>query len=197
VFDTPSGRNSLADLFEGRSQLIVHHLMFHPDWDAACVGCSFQADHIDGPRQHLVHHDVSIVAVSRAPLAKLEAYKKRMGWHFAWVSSYASDFNYDFRVSFSKDLVEKGRIDYNFGTIIVDARYVAEELPGVSVFAKDEHGQIFHTYSTYARGLDALLGAHHYIDLTPKGRKAFDSPEALRRHDEYENTRVAARIMRE
>lgn len=185
VFDTPDGRKTLGDLFEGRSQLIVHHLMFHPDWDAACVGCSFQADHIDGPRSHLEHHDIKIVAVSRAPLAKIEAYKRRMGWHFTWVSSHMGDFNYDFRVSFPKSDVEKGRIDYNFGTITDDARYHSEELPGVSVFVRDRTGQVFHTYSTYARGLDALLGTHHYVDLTPNGRTAFDAPDRLRRHDEY------------
>jgi predicted dithiol-disulfide oxidoreductase (DUF899 family) len=187
LFDTPNGRKSLGDLFAGQSQLIVHHLMFHPDWDAACVGCSFQAEHIDGALRHLAHHDVSVVAVSRAPLVKLEAYKRRMGWQFPWVSSLGNDFNCDFGVTFSKDQVAAGRIDYNFGTITIDARYVAEELPGVSVFAKDESGQLFHTYSTYARGLDALLGTHHYADLTPKGRSALDSPDALRRHDEYES----------
>jgi predicted dithiol-disulfide oxidoreductase (DUF899 family) len=170
VFDAPEGKVSLADLFDGRSQLIVHHLMFHPDWEAGCVGCSFQADHIDGPGQHLEHHDVKIVAVSRAPLAKLAAYKRRMGWRFDWVSSYGSDFNYDFHVSFTKDQIAAGRVDYNFGTITVDARYHSEELPGVSVFYKDQDGQVFHTYSTYARGLDAILGGDHYLDLTPKGR---------------------------
>jgi predicted dithiol-disulfide oxidoreductase (DUF899 family) len=186
VFDAPEGKVSLADLFDGRSQLIVHHLMFHPDWEAGCVGCSFQADHIDGPGQHLEHHDVKIVAVSRAPLAKLAAYKRRMGWRFDWVSSYGSDFNYDFHVSFTKDQIAAGRVDYNFGTITVDARYHSEELPGVSVFYKDQDGQVFHTYSTYARGLDAILGGDHYLDLTPKGRCEADYPNWPRRHDEYE-----------
>jgi predicted dithiol-disulfide oxidoreductase (DUF899 family) len=187
VFDTPEGRKTLADLFEGRSQLIVHHLMYHPDWDAACPGCSFQADHIDGPGQHLKHHDVRIVAVSRAPLVKLEAYKRRMGWRFDWVSSFGSDFNHDFHVSFPQDQIAEGRIDYNFGTITVDARYQSEELPGVSVFCKDQDGQVFHTYSTYARGLDAILGGDHYLDLTPKGRCEEDYPSWPRRHDEYED----------
>jgi predicted dithiol-disulfide oxidoreductase (DUF899 family) len=189
VFQTAEGPATLTDLFAGRSQLIVHHLMYHPDWEAACDGCSFQADHIDGPRQHLEHHDVQIVAVSRAPLEKLEAYKRRMRWHFPWVSSYGSDFNYDFRVSFARTDAEKGRIDYNFGTITDDARYHSEELPGVSVFFKDASGQVFHTYSTYARGLDALLGVHHYLDLTPRGRTSIDAPGGLRRHDEYEGSR--------
>jgi predicted dithiol-disulfide oxidoreductase (DUF899 family) len=184
VFDTPEGKRTLAQLFGRNSQLIVHHLMFHPDWTAACVGCSFQAEHIDGPRPHLEHHDVSIVAVSRAPLAKLEAYKRRLGWQFPWVSSHGNDFNYDFHVSFAKDQVESGLVDYNFGTITDDARYHSEELPGVSVFHKDERGQIFHTYSTYARGLDALIGTHHYLDLTPKGRN--EAEDWVRRHDEYD-----------
>ncbi len=179
------GRKTLADLFAGCSQLIIHHLMFHPDWDAGCPGCSFQAEHIDGPGQHLEHHDVKIVAVSRAPLAKLAAYKRRMGWRFDWVSSYGSDFNFDFHVSFPKDEIAKGRVDYNFGTITVDTRYHSEELPGVSVFYKDQDGQIFHTYSTYARGLDAILGGNHYLDLTPKGRRDADYPNWPRRHDEY------------
>jgi predicted dithiol-disulfide oxidoreductase (DUF899 family) len=192
VFDTPQGKKTLADLFEGRSQLIVHHLMYHPDWQAACPGCSFQADHIDGPGQHLAHHDVKIVAVSRAPLAKLEAYRRRMGWRFDWVSSCDSDFNYDFHVSFAKDEVAKGRIDYNFGTITVDARYHSEELPGVSVFYKDQDGQVFHTYSSYARGLDAILGGNHYLDLTPKGRSDQDYPNWPRRHDEYQERPIEA-----
>ena len=186
IFDTSEGKKTLADLFDGRSQLIVHHLMYHPDWEAACPGCSFQADHIDGPGQHLAHHDVKIVAISRAPLAKLAAYRRRMGWRFDWVSSYGSDFNYDFHISFGKDQVAQGRVDYNFGTITDDARYHSEELPGVSVFYKDEDGQVFHTYSTYARGLDAILGGNHYLDLTPKGRSDADYPNWPRRHDEYE-----------
>jgi predicted dithiol-disulfide oxidoreductase (DUF899 family) len=184
-FDTPTGSRSLADLFDGRRQLIVHHLMFHPDWDAACEGCSFQAEHIDGPRPHLEHNDISIVAVSRAPLAKIEAYKRRMGWSFPWVSSHDGGFSFDFHVSFPRADVERGRIDYNFGTITDDKRYLSEELPGVSVFAKDREGGIFHTYSTYARGLDALLGAHAYCDITPNGRHSIDAPGNLKRHDEY------------
>ncbi len=159
--------------------------MFHPDWEAGCVGCSFQADHIDGLGQHLGHHDVKIVAVSRAPLAKLEAYKQRMGWRFTWVSSNSRDLNNDFHVSFAKDQVDQGRVDYNFGTITDDVRYHSEELPGVSVFLKDQDGQIFRTYSTYARGLDALIGASHYLDLTPMGRNEADNPNWVRRHDEY------------
>ena len=169
-----------------KPKLIVHHLMYAPEWEAACPGCSFQAEHIDGPAPHLNHHDVRIVAVSRTPLAKLLAYKARMGWRFDWVSSLGGDFNYDFRVSFTKDQVAAGRIDYNFGTIQIDPRYVDEELPGVSVFLRNDAGEIFHTYSTYARGLDFLLGANHYLDITPEGRNDAAHPNWPRRHDEYE-----------
>jgi len=184
VFDTSRGRRALAELFEGCGQLIVHHLMFAPEWDAACPGCSFQAEHIDGPAQHLEHHDVKIVAVSRAPLAKISAYRKRMGWRFEWVSSFDSDFNYDFHVSFTKDQLRQGRIEYNFGTITGDPRYLSEELAGVSVFAVRE-GEVFLTYSTFARGLDMLLTADHYLDLTPEGRNEKAHSAWPRRHDEY------------
>jgi predicted dithiol-disulfide oxidoreductase (DUF899 family) len=186
VFDTQAGPKSLAELFDGRSQLIVHHLMYAPDWEAACPGCTFQAEHIDGPAPHLDRHDVRILAVSRAPLDKLLAYKARMGWRFEWVSSEGQDFNYDFRVSFTEDEIASGRIDYNFGTILGDPRYLDRELPGVSVFHKDEAGQVFHTYSTYARGLDMLLGANHYLDLTPEGRNDAAYPNWPRRRDEYD-----------
>ena len=185
TFETERGRRSLAELFDERSQLLVHHLMFAPEWRAACPGCSFQAEHIDGPAQHLPYHNVTIVAVSRAPLAKILAYERRMGWRFEWVSSFGSDFNYDFQVSFTKEQIGQRRIDYNFGTITTDSRYLSEELPGLSVFSKDESGDVLLTYSTYARGLDALLGAHHYLDLTPEGRNSSAYPQWPRRHDEY------------
>jgi predicted dithiol-disulfide oxidoreductase (DUF899 family) len=184
MFDTTRGRRSLVELFEGSGQLIVHHLMFAPEWEAACPGCSFQAEHIDGPAQHLEHHNVKIVAVSRAPLAKIRAYRQRMGWHFEWVSSFDSEFNYDFNVSFTKDQIRQGRIDYNFGTITGDPRYLSEELPGVSVFVLGE-GEVFLTYSTFARGLDALLTSDHYLDLTPEGRNEKAYSAWPRRHDEY------------
>lgn len=186
VFDAPDGERTLGDLFGGNSQLVIHHLMFHPDWEAACVGCSFQADHIDGPWPHLEQHDVSVAAVSRAPIGKIEAYRKRMGWSFPWVSSGRSDFNRDFHVTFGPDEVASGRIDYNFGTITVDPRYHSEELPGISVFCRDGAGDIFLTQSIYARGLDLLIGASHYLDITPKGRNEADDPDWVRRHDEYE-----------
>jgi len=186
VFDTTSGPKTLAELFGGRGQLIVHHLMYGADWSAACPGCSFQAEHIDGPAPHLERHDVTILAVSSASLDKLNAYKARMGWRFEWVSAAGSDFNRDFRVTFTDDQIAQGRIDYNFCTIETDARYIDKELPGVSVFCKDAAGQVFHTYSTYARGLDALLGANHYLDLTPEGRNDAAYPNWPSRRDEYD-----------
>ena len=186
MFDTKSGPESLAALFDGRRQLIVHHLMYAPEWSAGCPSCSFQAEHIDGPAPHLERHNVRIIAVSRAPLDKLLAYKARMGWHFEWVSSRGEEFNHDFRVSFTEDEIAKGRIDYNFGTIVTDPRYLNRELPGVSVFYRDDAGEVFHTYSTYARGLDMLIGAHHYLDITPEGRNKGAYPKWPRRRDEYE-----------
>lgn len=186
VFDTSLGRRTLADLFEGCEQLIVHHLMFAPEWAAACPGCSFQAEHIDGPARHLVHHNVRIVAASRAPLAKILAYRQRMGWRFDWVSSFETDFNYDFRVTFTKDQTREGRIDYNFGTITSDQRYLqTEDLPGVSVFTRAEAGEVFLTYATFARGLDMLLGTNHYLDLTAEGRNEKAYRAWPRRFDEY------------
>jgi len=186
MFDTESGPKALAELFDGRSQLIVHHLMYAPDWNAACPGCSFQAEHIDGPAPHLDRHNVRIIAVSRAPLDKLLAYRARMGWRFEWASSRGEDFNHDFRVSFTEDEIANGRIDYNFGTIVTDPRYLSRELPGVSVFCKDEAGAVFHTYSSYARGLDMLLGTNHYLDITPEGRNNGAYPNWPRRRDEYD-----------
>lgn len=186
VFDTEAGPKTLAELFEGASQLIVHHLMYAPDWSAACPGCTFQAEHIDGPAPHLGRKGVRIVAVSRAPLEKLLAYKARMGFHFDWVSPRGDDFHRDFKVMFTADEVASGHVDYNFGAITTDPRYVDSDLPGISVFYKGEGGEVFHTYSTYARGLDALLGAHHYLDLTPEGRNEKAYPNWPRRRDEYD-----------
>lgn len=191
LFDTTQGQKSLGELFcagEGQKQLIVHHLMYAPDWEAACPGCSYQAEHIDGPARHLRHHNVRIISVSRAPLEKLLAYKKRMGWEFEWVSSYETDFNYDFGVSFTKEQIAAGKVDYNFSTIETDPRYFSEELPGVSVFYKTAAGDIVHTYSTYARGLDALLGGSHYLDLVPEGRDDGSYSQWPRRRDEYAAT---------
>lgn len=185
TFDTPSGHRTLAELFDGRNQLFVYHFMFAPGWDAGCVGCSFFADHIDGANQHLRHHDVTVVAVSRAKLADLQAYKRRMGWRFDWVSSFASDFNHDFHVSFTPAEREAGKVFYNFGL----TESSMEELPGVSVFIRQE-GQVFHTYSAYARGDERGLGAYMFLDLTPKGRNEhgpnFNMMDWVRRHDEYQ-----------
>ena len=186
VFDTPSGRRPLADLFDGRSQLIVQHFMFHPDWEEGCVGCSFAADHVDAAWTHLKHHDVSYIAVARAPLAKLEAYRERMGWRLPFASSQGSDFNYDYHVSFTKDELASGKVYYNFETADVSENPM-EELPGASVFYKDETGDIYHTYSGYARSGEEVLGALMLLDITPNGRNETGPMSWVRRHDEYEN----------
>jgi predicted dithiol-disulfide oxidoreductase (DUF899 family) len=185
VFDTPAGKKTLGDLFEGRSQLFVYHFMFAPSWEAGCVGCSFFADHVDGANLHLAQHDVSFVAVSRASLKQIDAYKKRMGWRFNWVSSGEGDFNYDFAVSFRKEDMAKGKVYYNYE--ITDA--MTEDLPGVSVFIKGEDGAIYHTYSSYARGDERGLSTYMYLDITPNGRNEngpnYNLMDWVRRHDEY------------
>jgi predicted dithiol-disulfide oxidoreductase (DUF899 family) len=182
VFDGPNGKESLGDLFAGKSQLIVYHFMFDPNWDAGCKSCSFWADNFERLPVHLKHRDISLVATSRAPLAKLEAYAKRLGWTFKLVSSGGNDFNYDYHVSFTPEEAEKGELDYNYGKL----KMRTTEMPGISVFYKDKSGAIFHTYSCYARGLDMMNTAYHYIDLTPKGRDEGEGIMAwLRRNDEY------------
>ncbi|MGB2693337.1 MAG: thioredoxin family protein [Thermodesulfobacteriota bacterium] len=185
VFETTQGKESLSDLFKGKSQLIIYHFMFGPDWEQGCPSCSFLSDSIDGTRIHLNHRDINLIVVSRAKLDKLQAYKKRMGWDFKWVSSFGSDFNFDYNVSFKSDEPNESR-HYNFET----AGFLADEGPGVSVFVKDEEGEIFHAYSSYARGLDLLIGTYNYIDLTPKGRDEDALPFTMawiRRHDQYED----------
>jgi predicted dithiol-disulfide oxidoreductase (DUF899 family) len=180
AFEGPQGKLSLADLFDGRGQLIVQHFMFGPDWNEGCPGCSFWFDNFNGIEAHLAARDTSFVAVSRAPLDKLEAYKKRMGWTFRWVSSLGSDFNFDYGVSFKDG---KGH-DYNYGS----ETYDGEEKPGVSAFRRDDDGAIYHTYSTYARGLDALNGAYQLLDITAKGRDEAVLPWSMawvKRHDAY------------
>src|SRR5258708_2141793 len=162
-FEGPKGRETLADLFDGRSQLIVQHFMLAPGETEGCPGCSFCADHVDGAFRHLAHHDVSFAAVSRAPLATIEAYRKRMGWDFKWVSSNGSDFNYDFQVSFTKDQLAKGKVFYNYEM----TESSMQDLPGHSVFTRDASGSIFHTYSSYGRGTEDVIGAYMYLDLTP------------------------------
>jgi predicted dithiol-disulfide oxidoreductase (DUF899 family) len=185
VFDTPDGKETLADLFDGRSQLMVYHFMFGPGWEQGCPSCSFVSDHIDGANWHLPHRDVTLLAVSRAPLPDIEAFKQRMGWRFKWVSSYGSDFNYDFHVSFTKEELAKGKVAYNY-----DLVEGYDELPGISVFYKDPSGAVFHTYSAYARGLDMLVGAYNYLDLAPRGRDEAALPWTMawvRHHDRYDD----------
>jgi len=181
VFDGPKGKESLADLFDGRSQLIVYHFMFGPDWKEGCPSCSFISDHGDAALVHLVNHDVMLVAVSRAPLPKIEAFKKRMGWRFNWVSSHGNDFNRDYHVWFTREEMAKGEGSYNYGT----QGYPSEEAHGASVFFKDGSGDVFHTYSAYARGCDILLGAYNYLDMTPKGRNEAGPMDWVRHHDKY------------
>ena len=188
MFDTPHGRKTLAELFNGRSQLIVYHFMFGPDWQEGCPGCSFVSDHVDGALLHVEQRDVAYVAVSRAPLAKIEAFKKRMGWNFRWVSSDGSDFNYDYHVSCTSEQRAKGEVYYNFNMIDATAQgFDSDELPGVSVFYKDEAGDVFHTFSAYGRGVEPLLGAYDLLDLTPKGRdEEHNMTDWLRHHDRYD-----------
>jgi predicted dithiol-disulfide oxidoreductase (DUF899 family) len=186
VFDGTNGKISLAELFQGKSQLIVQHFMFGPGWKEGCVGCSFTADHVDGALQHLVQHDVAFVAVSRAPIAEIEAFKKRMGWQFNWVSSYENEFNFDYHVSFTEEDKALGIGYYNYDSRI----FQGEELSGHSVFYKDTDGNIFHTYSTYSRGGEQLLGTYIYLDWTPKGRNEAGAEKNLtdwvRHHDKYD-----------
>ena len=185
IFHGPKGKETLSELFDGRSQLIVYHFMFGPDWEAGCPHCSFWADNFNSIIVHLNHRDVTVVAVSRAPWQKLEAFKKRMGWNFKWVSSSESDFNFDYHVSFAPEELAKKEVIYNF-TTNVDIE--SSEREGVSVFYKDATGSAFHTYSAYARGIDMLNTAYHYLDLVPKGRDeaGLEFTQAwVRYHDEY------------
>lgn len=186
VFDDPDGKATLADLFAGRSQLLVYHFMFGPDWGQGCPSCSYLADHIDGANQHLPHRDVTLLAVSRAPLVRIEAFRRRMGWHFKWVSSHANDFNRDFHVSFTPEEMAQGEVYYNYRT----GAFPSEEAPGLSAFYRAPDGTIFHTYSAYERGLDMLIGAYNYLDLAPKGRDEAELPWTMawvRHHDRYED----------
>ena len=184
VFDGAGGKQTLAELFAGRQQLIVYHLMFDPSWEEACSRCSFWADNFNGVLVHLNQRDVSLVAISRAPFAKLAAFQKRMGWSFNWVSSFANDFNHDYHVSFAPEQLAQGEVIYNYRLV----KNSMSERPGISVFYKDAGGTIFHTYSCYARGLDMLNVAYHYLDLTPKGRDEEELPFPMawvRYHDAY------------
>ena len=185
VFEGPNGKETLADLFGGRSQLFVYHFMLGPGWKEGCQSCSYLADHFDGPTIHLANRDVTLVVVSRAPYAEIEAFKKRMGWKFKWVSSFGNDFNYDYHVSFTKEETAKGEVYYNYGM----TKFPSEEAPGGSVFRRDAAtGEVFHTYSGYGRALDILIGAYNFLDFAPKGRDeeglAF-SMSWVRHHDKY------------
>jgi len=185
VFDGPEGRRTLAELFEGRRQLMVQHFMLGPGWEQGCPSCSFMADHVDGMNVHLAQRDVTLLAVSRAPLAEIERFRQRMGWQFKWVSSFANDFNGDFCVSFTPEERAQGEVYYNYGL----QPFPAEEAPGISVFYKDDAGAVFHTYSTYGRGVEVMMGTYNLLDLTPKGRDERDvdyKMEWVRHHDRYE-----------
>ncbi len=190
AFDTPDGKRSLSELFDGRSQLIIYHFMLGPDWEAGCPGCSFLSDHVDGTLPHLNNHDVTWVAVSRAPVAKIEAYKNRMGWKFPWVSSASSDFNFDYHVSFSPEDLGKDKVFYNFTSIPPED--ANDELPGLSAFYRNEKGEIFHTYSSYARGPEELIGTLMILDRAPKGRNEDSTMNFVKRHDEYAETPKAS-----
>ena len=184
-FDTPNGKRSLADLFEGRSQLMVQHFMLGPGWEQGCPSCSYMADHMDGMNIHLANRDITFIAVSRASLDEIERFRARMGWKFKWVSSNATDFNFDFHVSFTPEERAKGKVNYNFTM----QPFPAEEAPGISLFCKNETDEVFHTYSTFGRGVEVMMGAYDMMDLAPKGRGERDVPykmEWVRHHDRYE-----------
>lgn len=190
LFDSPSGKKTLADLFAGKSQLIVYHFMFGPEWQEGCPSCSFNMDHTDGALLHLAQRDVCFVAVSRAPISKIEAFKKRMGWKFNWVSSNGTDFNYDFQASFPPEQIAKGKVEYNFDLV----EFPSAEAPGISVFYKDKAGNVFHTYSAYARGSETTINTYNYLDFVPKGRDEDGLPFTmawLRHHDRYESGELA------
>jgi predicted dithiol-disulfide oxidoreductase (DUF899 family) len=190
VFDTLDGPRALVDLFDGRRQLLVQHFMFAPGWEQGCKSCSYMADHSDSMNVHLAHRDVTLVAISRAPLADIERFRRRMGWQFNWVSSHGNDFNHDFAVSFTPAERAKGEVYYNYGAW----PFASEELPGVSVFYKDDAGDVLHTYSTYGRGVEVMMGTYNMLDLTPKGRDEDNldfTMEWVRHHDRYEPAPLA------
>jgi predicted dithiol-disulfide oxidoreductase (DUF899 family) len=182
VFEGPEGRCTLADLFGGRSQLAVYNFMLTPGSDNVCRGCSFVADHVDAARQHFEHADLSFVAVSRVPLRRIEEVKSRMGWTFPWVSSHGSDFNYDFGVSFAPEDIAAGRAIYNYGEVLKES----QDMFGAHIFMKDVGGAVFHTYSTFRRGAELLMGALNWLDLAPKGRnESAGTMSWVRLHDQY------------
>jgi len=184
VFDAPEGTRTLASLFDGRHQLLVQHFMFAPGWEAGCPSCSYMADHHDGARAHLAQRDVTLVVVSRAPLGEIERFRRRMGWQFKWVSSFGSDFNHDFGVTFTPEEVARGQVNYNYML-----QPFGDEAPGISVFYKDDAGAVFHTYSAYGRGVEVMMGTYPLLDLTPMGRDEEGLEHTMawvRHHDRYE-----------
>jgi predicted dithiol-disulfide oxidoreductase (DUF899 family) len=186
TFDGPNGKVSLSEMFRDKSQLIVYHFMLGPGWEQGCPSCSFLGDHFDGSLVHLNARDIAFSAVSRASMPEIAAFKKRMGWKFPWVSSNQNDFNYDYQVSFTKEQMAQGTVDYNYAK----QKFPSEEAPGLSVFFKNAAGEIFHTYSTYGRGLDILLGAYNFMDMAPKGRDEEGLAHGMawvRHHDRYDN----------
>src|SRR5579862_9763853 len=190
VFDGPNGKQSLADLFGDKSQLIVYHFMFGPEWEEGCPSCSLNMDHTDATLVHLGQRDVAFTAISRAPISKIEAFKKRMGWKFNWVSSYGSDFNYDYHVSFTPEQLAQGKVEHNFTL----EKFPGTEAPGISVFYKDKDVDIFHTYSAYARGTETTMNAYNYLDSVPKGRDEDGlrfTMSWLRHHDRYDTGKLA------
>jgi predicted dithiol-disulfide oxidoreductase (DUF899 family) len=189
VFEGPNGKETLADLFGGKSQLIVYHFMLGPDWEEGCPSCSLLADHFDGSVTHLAQRDVAFVVVSRAPLPQIETFKRRMGWHFKWVSSFGSDFNFDYQVSATPEEKANGVANYNYAV----TEFPSDERPGTSVFYKNEAGEVFHTYSSYGRGLDLLIGAYNFLDMAPKGRDEEGLRYGMawvRHHDKYQGAVV-------
>ncbi len=187
VFDGPDGRETLADLFGGRSQLLVKHFMFGPGWQEGCVGCSFEVDHIEAALVHLDQRDVRFVAVSRAPLPEIQVFQQRMGWHFKWLSSFGNDFNYDYHVSFTPDDAARGKVYYNYAM----CDFQIDELSGISVFSRDASGDVYHTYGAYGRGAEEVLGTYMLLDLLPKGREEngpnHNLTDWVRHHDRYGN----------
>jgi predicted dithiol-disulfide oxidoreductase (DUF899 family) len=184
TFDGPRGKETLQALFEGRSQLLVYHFMLGPGWEEGCKSCSYLSDHFDGSLVHLANRDVTFLVCSHAPFSEIQAFQKRMGWRFKWVSSYGTDFNFDYHVSFAKEEIAKSEVEYNYTSI----KAPIEELPGLSAFYKDPGGDVFHTYSAYARGLDILVGTYNLLDVAPKGRDEVgpNTMSWVRHHDRYD-----------
>jgi len=183
IFEAPGGKQSLGDLFAGRSQLVIYHFMLGPGWSEGCKSCSYLADHFDGTSIHLANRDATLAVISRAPIAEILAFKKRMGWKFPWVSSFGTDFNFDYHVSFTPE-ERAGKVNYNYESM----EFPSEEAPGLSVFFKDPGGDVFHTYSSYARGLDIFVGTYNFLDHVPKGRDEEGLAHSMawvRHHDRY------------